>query len=385
MNILVINPYSAYDPSGNSFVYSPAKEFARRGHSVRVLFLSPYGKAANGWTGKFSFALDRQTVDGVVFFRLRYLSLSHFGEKTGWNEFALHQAFRRHIAEVLDGFRPDIIYAHTLDTSALVRWLKSYTNCPAVITTHGTDLTAPFLAGAYQSICAHTQAADAVVAVSSALQKKLITAGVEVPTSVILNGVQMCEIDHSAVKKPFSMIQVSDLRAQKKADITLRAFAKLRKRYPEMSLKIIGSGEEESSLKALAQELALSDSLQFLGRQPNSSVLMEMSRTQFFCMPSVREGFGVVYIEAMAAGCVTIGTQGEGIADLIQDGQNGFLVPPDDPDAIVAVIESCLKDPEGIRAITAQAAADTKSLTWANNATQYLNLFEQLIEKSVDL
>lgn len=62
-------------------------------------------------------------------------------------------------------------------------------------------------------------------------------------------------------------------------------------------------------------------------------------------MPSVREGFGMVYLEAMSCGCITIGTEGEGIADFIISGKNGILVPPDEPDAIVAAVESCLSDP----------------------------------------
>ena len=53
-----------------------------------------------------------------------------------------------------------------------------------------------------------------------------------------------------------------------------------------------------------------------------------------------REDFDIVYQEAVASGCVTIGAEGEGIADLIISGENGILVPPDDP---VRMIERCLK------------------------------------------
>ena len=97
-------------------------------------------------------------------------------------------------------------------------------------------------------------------------------------------------------------------------------------------------------------------------------------------MPSVNEGFGIVYLEAMASGCITVGTEGEGIADLIVSGKNGFLVPPDSPDAIVSVIEWCLEHPEEADAIAEQGRKDALDLTWEHNAEQYIELFERMLE-----
>ena len=95
-------------------------------------------------------------------------------------------------------------------------------------------------------------------------------------------------------------------------------------------------------------------------------------------MPSYPEGFGIVYLEAMASGCITIGTEGEGIANLIKNGENGFLVPPDDPDDIAAVMEWCLAHPEEATAIADRGRQDALSLTWDHNAEQYIKLFKEL-------
>jgi glycosyltransferase involved in cell wall biosynthesis len=94
-------------------------------------------------------------------------------------------------------------------------------------------------------------------------------------------------------------------------------------------------------------------------------------------MPSIREGFGIVYAEAMACGCVAIGTEGEGIADLIVSGENGYLVPPDDPEAIVETITACLQQPESMRAVADAGRAAALQLTWEVNAAQYLQLFQE--------
>lgn len=104
-----------------------------------------------------------------------------------------------------------------------------------------------------------------------------------------------------------------------------------------------------------------------------------MAACQFFVMPSHPEGFGIVYLESMANGCITIGTEGEGIADLIHSGENGFLVPADDPDSIVQVIEWCLANPEKAAAIAERGRQDALALTWERNAAQYLALFQTLL------
>ena len=105
-----------------------------------------------------------------------------------------------------------------------------------------------------------------------------------------------------------------------------------------------------------------------------------MARTQFFCMPSVREGFGIVYLEAMASGCLTMGTRGEGVADLIENGKNGFLVPPEEPAAIAELIEWSLAHPEEAAAIAARGRQDALSLTWETNAAAYEKLYLTLSE-----
>ena len=101
-----------------------------------------------------------------------------------------------------------------------------------------------------------------------------------------------------------------------------------------------------------------------------------MGSSQFFVMPSVQEGFGIVYLEAMACGCIAIGTEGEGIADLIVSGENGFLVPPDQPETIAKTILRCLKHPKEASAIAERGRQAAKGLTWEKNAMQYISLFE---------
>lgn len=88
-------------------------------------------------------------------------------------------------------------------------------------------------------------------------------------------------------------------------------------------LKIIGDGIELSHLKKIA-----SKNIEFLGILPHDEVLKEMKKSDIFILPSVSETFGMVYLEAMASGCITICTKNDGIDEIIKDGVNGFLTEP---------------------------------------------------------
>lgn len=375
MNILVVCYYGLYQDLSCSFVHAQAREYVRLGHRVRVLVPIPYGK--RDWDGSRLSASPRRA-DGVELVPLRYLTLSKYGEK-GFNTKSAVLALRPRLGRLLAGFSPDVIHAHTLGFNSQVgAWLKGRLGCPLVVTTHGSDTSIPVEQGRAAELKPFCDAADRIVAVSSALADKLRTCGTKTPISVVLNGFQPRFLPKDTPKGPLSFIQVGNLLEQKRFHVTIRAFAAIRERHGEASLTIIGQGPERDALTALCRELGVETAVRFLGQVPNETVLAEMAKAQFFCMPSVREGFGIVYLEAMASGCVTIGTEGEGIADLIVSGENGFLVPPDDPEAIVRVVEGCLRDPADTAAVSEWGKRDARELTWERNAWQYVKVFEEV-------
>ena len=186
----------------------------------------------------------------------------------------------------------------------------------------------------------------------------------------------------SGEKKPFTMLQVGHLIESKRNAVTIRALALLRKKYPEMTLKIIGAGVLRQTLETLVDDLELRDAVTFTGEVPNPEVLSAMAESMFFVMPSKPEGFGIVYLEAMSNRCITIGTQGEGIAELIESGKNGFLVPADDPKAVADAIDWCMMYPDEAEKIAQQGYLDTKELTWERNAEHYVQLFKELSDRN---
>lgn len=378
MNILVVSHYGLYDDVKSSFIHDQACAYQMLGHRVRVIIPIAIGKSGGG-KKQVSPMLSYSCVDGVELYYVHFLSLSRFG--TRWfNRKSAVTTVGKLLPHILRGFAPDVIHAHTLGfDSSLGAWLKDRLCCPLVATTHGSDTSIPAEQGKYAELKEYCDACDCVVAVSSAIAARLRHCGTSTPISVILNGFSIQNLAPEAEgKRPCSVIQVGTFTPQKKFDITIRAFAALRAHHPTSTLTVIGWGREQESLKNLCISLGVSDSVRFIERIPNAEVLAEMAKTQFFCMTSVREGFGIVYLEAMASGCITIGTQGEGIADFIENGTNGFLVPPDDPEAIVKVMEWCLAHPQEAATIAARGEAAARELTWEANAKKYLALFASL-------
>lgn len=379
MNILVVSQYGLYTDFSSSFVHAQAAAYAALGHRVRAIVLTAAGK--RDWDGG-RFSARRRERDGVEIYTARYLSLSNFGDKTGVNLVLALRVLRRRAGQLLEGFAPDVIHAHALGVSSEAgAWLKERLGVPMVVTSHGSDASVPIEQGRGAELRPYCGKADAVVAVSSVLAGKIRSCGTTVPVTSILNGFRVHDLPKGEAARTASVAQVGNLTRQKRPRVTLQAFARLLKTRPRMALTFIGQGPERASLEMMGRELGISGSVRFLGQLPNPEVLAELAGTRFFVMPSVREGFGIVYLEAMACGCITIGTEGEGVADLIVSGENGFLVPPDDPEAIVRAVEWCLEHPGEAEAIAERGRRDALGLTWEKNASEYIRLFESLTER----
>jgi len=377
VNILVVCHYGLYQDLTFSFVHNQVREFAAMGHRVRVII--PNGLGKTGRDGRrLGKSLLVSAADGAELYDLRYVTLSAYGEK----HFNLHSAvssIRFHWKKLFRDFTPDVIHAHTLGfDSEIGAWLKSKFSCPLVVTTHGSDTAVPLAKGQHDALRSTCDKADTVVAVSSVLREKLRTCGTTTRLEAILNGFVPRDIPADIPRDPYHIIQVGHLIPLKRTDVTIRAFAKLKNHYPQLHLTVIGQGPQREALENLCRELHVADSVRFLGQIPNEAVFREMCSATYFVMVSKPEGLGIVYLEAMAAGCVTVGTEGEGISDVIRHGENGYLVPADDADAIVRIIANGLTSPSSVSAAAKCGYLDARKLTWGKNAETYLSLFQVL-------
>jgi glycosyltransferase involved in cell wall biosynthesis len=124
------------------------------------------------------------------------------------------------------------------------------------------------------------------------------------------------------------------------------AMAKIAEKYPKSILVLVGKGddkgEEEIKLKEQAERAGLTDKVLFLGWRPDVDKIIGCF--DIFVLPSLNEGMGRVLVEAMAARLPIVASSVGGIPDLIKDGKNGLLVPPEDSSALEKAISALLED-----------------------------------------
>lgn len=123
----------------------------------------------------------------------------------------------------------------------------------------------------------------------------------------------------------------------KGADLLIRAIAELSRDFRDLQLLLIGSGDDLPRLQQLAQTLHVKERVHFFCNFSRQQLADCYAAAEIFALPSTGEGFGLVFLEAMASGKPVIGTRVGGIPDVVEDGQEGLLIEPDVPSLLGAL------------------------------------------------
>jgi len=130
----------------------------------------------------------------------------------------------------------------------------------------------------------------------------------------------------------------------KGVDSVIRVLSDILKVVPDVFYVVIGGGDLQPRLKELAEESPARDRILFIGKLKLEQLRQYYSRSDIFVMPSRQEGFGVVFLEAMALGKPVIAGNHGGAPEIVQNGVTGFLVNPDDPQALADRLIQLLRD-----------------------------------------
>jgi glycosyltransferase involved in cell wall biosynthesis len=144
--------------------------------------------------------------------------------------------------------------------------------------------------------------------------------------------------------RPPTVLTVARMYPRKRLDDLLRAAAVLRARRPDVRIRIVGEGPESSRLRALRDELGLSETVTFLGEVSRATLAVEYVNADCFCLPTVQEGFGLVFAEAMAAGLAVVACRAAAVPEVVEDGRTGLLVEPRRPDELAGALMRVLVD-----------------------------------------
>ncbi|MDQ3070543.1 MAG: N-acetyl-alpha-D-glucosaminyl L-malate synthase BshA [Acidobacteriota bacterium] len=320
-----------------------AKMLAGRGHEVHLV------------SSETPFRLNEYQA-GLAFHRVTTPAYPLFREP----QYLLSLTNR--IVQLSREFNLDIVHAHYAVPHATAAFLAKQilmsgppSRVPKIITTlHGTDITLLGNDTSYSETVAFSiDASDGVTAVSESLKADTYNAlRVRNDIRVIPNFLDCAQ--HHRVPVPDALrqricrgrcekivIHVSNFRPVKRADAVVRIFDRIRKQV-DARLLLVGEGPELARTLRIARELGIADQVESLGEQDQVQALLSVADVML--LPSEQESFGLSALEAMACETPVVASRVGGLPEVITDGVNGFLHPPDDLDGMAASAVRVMKD-----------------------------------------
>lgn len=199
---------------------------------------------------------------------------------------------------------------------------------------------------------------------------------------------EKCHISYLAVdvekyiQRPCGMgmgkiLYVGSLIERKGVDLLLEALTKLNH---EWSLYLAGDGPEKDKLKKLAEDLQIADKVHFLGQLSRSELLLYYADSDLFVLPTREDCFALVILEAMCSSLpIVCSKYADGAYDLIEDGENGFIVDPYDAKGFALYIDKILSDKALCARMQKQSARILEKFRFANIAKGYMEAIEECI------
>ena len=260
--------------------------------------------------------------------------------------------------------KADLLHIHLPNPTAVLAYLASGHHERVVFTYHSDTVRQKVLGSLFEPFLHRAlRCGSAIIATSpNYLQTSPVLAAHRERCHIIPYGIDIAEFQHcepaavARVRRQFGdrlIISVGRLVYYKGFEYLIRAMATVRGK-----LLIIGDGPLRGELQALASSLGVDDKVIFAGEVQNSDTVPYYHAADVFALPSVArsEAFGIVQIEAMAAGLPVVNTNlDSGVPFVSLDQQTGITVPPSDPLALAAALNRLLDDPD-LRMTLGQAA-----------------------------
>jgi asparagine synthase (glutamine-hydrolysing) len=227
-------------------------------------------------------------------------------------------------------FRPDVVVCGHVNYAALTWALRAIGAPQPTIITYGVEAWAPSSVARWVA-----RRAAAAYTVSSYTAGRMVEWGMQPERIRVL----ACSVDgevfrrrqaqpRSGAKIILSVARLSATERSKGIDRVIVALPHVRTRLPAVRYVIAGTGDDLPRLRALAQAHGVADIVEFLGYVPEEALPDCINGADVFVMPSRKEGFGIVFIEALACGVPVVACGLEGSRDAVLDGRLGLLVDP---------------------------------------------------------
>ncbi len=367
MKVGIISPYAYPRPGGaNSYIRESYEELRRLGHEVRII-TAPWG--------------DDPPAQDVI--QVGQAIAIPFNGSIGRITRSLRLEWL--VSRMLEREQFDVIHHHEPFVPFLSFQVLDSAKCPHVATFHAFGgFSFSYWAGRIV-LDRYMNKLDARIAVSSAA-RHFISTYFPGDYKIIPNGV---DVSFYSTARPFpefrdgkiNILFVGRLEQRKGAMYLLRAYARLKPKYPETRLIVCNWGPQLGNMRRFVHEQKLRDVF-FAGRVADIDKARFYRTADIFCAPSTgQESFGIVLLEAMAAGLPIVASDIHGYKRVVQRNVTGLLVEPRDPDAIAAALELLICEPELLKRLGDAGARRAPEYDWSHVTGQLVDVYQEVIQR----
>ena len=216
------------------------------------------------------------------------------------------------------------------------------------------------------------------VTVSDATRTELVGLGLDPERIQVVHNGTDAPAEHAAPKSATpTLLSLSRLVPHKRIEIALDAVAALRAEFPELVLTVAGRGWWSEPLRQHAADRGLTDAVRFVGWVSEDERNRLLAESWILLVPSVKEGWGLVVVEAGARGTPSIAfAQSGGLTESVVDGVTGVLVPHDDVDGFIAAVGTLVRDPDALHRMGTEAITHARRYTWDAAVKDFAELLE---------
>jgi glycosyltransferase involved in cell wall biosynthesis len=362
------------------------KRLSARGHEVHIF-------GVKWWEGEEIIEYENMTLHGVCKARSLYVNGRRSISEALVFAINLFPELRREKFDLID------VSVFPYFSCFTVKAISVLKKIPAVYTWHEVwdDYWYEYMgkAGFFGKVIekAVSKISDKNIAVSDWTKKRLETLGVpEEKITVIPNGIDLKWISEIESEggltsvgldgKIYDIIFAGRLIKEKNVDFLLKAVALLKVDFPDIRCCIVGDGPEKAMLLELAKELAICGNVEFAGFLEYRVLIGKIKASKVLVLPSSREGFGMVVIEAFACGVpvVTVREKYNAAQGLVDDGVDGFVVELGDKE-IAAGIEKVIKKEASHKRFSSMSLYKAAEYNWDGIVEKICSVYEDRIEE----
>lgn len=287
----------------------------------------------------------------------------------------------RTIRRLVEVFEPDVVHVHEPLTPSTAMLATFAATAPVVATFHAfadrsrlMELAAPILRTVHRRIAASIAVSEA----AAEFRARALPGEVEiVPPAIDVERFANPGRRAEGLPEGRLVLWASRLDPQKGFPVAVRAFARLAAEFDDVHLIVAGDGRDREAIGLLSEEARRR--VVMLGAVANEDLPPYHAAADVFVAPAVgQESFGIVLVEAMAAGLPVLATDIPGYREVVRDDVDGLLVAPGDPEALALALRRILAEPELARRLAAAGPERARAFSWDVVAPRIEAIYERV-------